>query len=340
MGRYLLRRVLQTIPLLFGLSIVLFALVNLLGDPTAVFAESRNPVSGQRRQEMIRRLGLDRPIFDQYVTWLIGNDWQQIDLRGDGTVMAPGTRKGVLRGDFGKSFTTGEPAMKRVFDRLPNTLALMGLSYFLVVALSIGVGTYSALRQYTFIDNVITALCFFFFSMPIFFLAIMVMFIFGVQFEQWGLPSLPFHGTGDGTLPSYLTHMILPVFCLVAIQVAGYIRYIRGSILDVMGQDYIRTAQAKGLPPRPVLLRHAFKNAALPLVTLIGLDLPALLAGAVVTESFFTWPGTGRLFIEALQQADFNVMMAILILLTIAVVLAQLLTDVAYTWLDPRIRYS
>jgi peptide/nickel transport system permease protein len=134
--------------------------------------------------------------------------------------------------------------------------------------------------------------------------------------------------------------MILPTFCLVAIGVAGYIRYIRSSMLDVMGQDYIRTANAKGLADRQVLTVHALKNASLPLVTLIGFDLPTLLAGAVVTEGFFSWPGMGRLFIESLGQADFNVMMTILMLITVAVVVFQLLTDIAYTWLDPRIRYS
>jgi peptide/nickel transport system permease protein len=340
MGRYLLRRVLQTIPLLFGISFILFAMINLLGDPTAVFAESRNPVSGQRRLEMIRRLGLDKPITEQYLIWLVGNDWQMVDLRGDGSLMQPGTRKGVIRGDLGRSFTTREPALQRVVSRLPNTLTLMIPAYLLTVLLAISIGTYSALRPYSFIDNVITGLCFFFFSMPIFFLALMVIYIFGVQFRDWGLPALPIHGTGDGTIASMIEHMILPTFCLVAIGVAGYIRYIRASTLEVLEQDYIRTAHAKGLEERWVLLGHALKNAALPLVTLIGLDLPTLLAGAVVTEGFFTWPGMGKLFIESLETADFNVMMAILMLITVAVVFFQLLTDVVYTWLDPRIRYS
>lgn len=340
MGRYLARRVLQTIPLLFGISFILFAMINLLGDPTAVFAESRNPLSGQRRLDLIRRLGLDKPITEQYLIWLIGNDWQIVDVRGDGSLMQPGTRKGVLRGDFGRSFTTREPALQRVLSRLPNTLTLMLPSYILIVLLSIAIGTYSALHQYSIIDHILTALSFFFFSMPIFFLALMLIYIFGVQFADWGLPSLPIHGTGDGTLPSLIEHLILPSFCLIAIGVAGYIRYIRASMLEVLEQDYIRTAHAKGLEQRHVVTTHAMKNAALPLVTLIGLDLPTLLAGAVVTEGFFTWPGMGRLFIESLAQADFNVMMAILMLVTVAVIVFQLLTDLMYTWLDPRIHYA
>jgi peptide/nickel transport system permease protein len=341
MGRYILRRLIQTIPLMFVISFMLFAMVNLLGDPTAVFAESNRPVSGNRRLELIRRLGLDKPVHLQYVTWLIGNDWEDIDVRGDGTLMQKGTRRGILRGDFGRSFAGGNrPVIDRINERLPNTLVLMLTSYGLVVFLSIIIGVYSAMRPYSFIDNMITGLCFFFFSMPIFFLAIMMIFIFGVLFYNWNLPTLPIHGTGDGTLGSLVQHMILPVFCLVAIQVAGYIRFIRSSVMEVMEQDYIRTAHAKGLSRRKVLLSHAFKNAALPLVTLIGLDLPALLAGAVVTENSFNWPGMGQLFIQSLQGADFNVMMAILILLTVAVIMFQLLTDLTYTWLDPRIRYA
>lgn len=340
MRQYLTRRVLQAVPLLMGISFILFAMINLLGDPTAVFAESRNPLSGERRLEMIRRLGLDKPITEQYIIWLFGNDWQMVDIRGDGTLLQPGTRLGVLRGDFGRSFTTHEPALNRVLERLPNTLLLMVPSYILILLLSIAIGMYSAVHQYSFVDNVVTALCFFFFSMPIFFLALMVIYIFGVQFYNWGLPSLPIHGTGDGTPLSLLEHMILPSFCLIAIGVAGYIRYIRGSVLEVLEHDYIRAAHAKGLKERRVLFVHAFKNAALPLVTLIGLDLPTLLAGAVVTEGFFTWPGMGRLFIESLEQADFNVMMTILMLITVAVIVFQLLTDIVYTWFDPRIRYA
>ncbi len=340
MGRYLARRVLQTIPLMFIISVILFALVNLLGDPTAVFADSNKPLSAARRLEMARRLGLDKPIHMQYLVWLVGNDWETIDVRGDGTLMQQGTRRGILRGDFGKSFVTREGAMDRVFERLPNTLILGLTSYGLVVFLSLLIGIYSALNQYSRMDNIITTLCFVFFSMPIFFLAIMVIYFFGIQFQQWGLPSLPIQGTGDGSLGSLVTHMILPVFCLVAIQVAGYIRYVRASVLEVMEQDYIRTARAKGLAERGVVNRHALKNAALPIVTLIGLDLPTILAGAVVTESYFTWPGMGLLFIQSLNQADFNVMMAILMLTTIAVIASQLVTDLVYTWIDPRIRYS
>ena len=344
MGKYLIRRILQSIPLLFIISVILFLLINALGDPLAIFAESRQRPTAEERQRIMRRLGLDQPIYMQYLTWLIGNDWQLVDVRGDGSVMEPGQRRGVLRGDFGQSFVTRQPAGTRINERLPNTLILMVPSYLLTVILALAIGVYSATRQYSFVDNLITGLSFFFYSMPIFFIALIMIYIFGLQFTRWGWPALPIGGMyypgRPQTLENLLPHMIMPVVCLVAIQLAGYVRFIRSSMLEVMGQDYIRTARSKGMREQRVVRVHALKNAALPLITLIGLDLPFLLAGAVVTESIFAWPGMGRLFIESLERSDFNVMMAILMLLSLAVVVFQLLTDIVYTWFDPRIRYN
>ncbi len=339
MTRYILRRILQSIPLLAIISFVLFAFTNALGDPLAVFAESRQRPTAAQREELRRRMGLDQPLLVQYFVWLVGNDWQMIDVRGDGTDMRPGTRRGVLRGDLGISFVTRKPAWTRIEERLPATLTLMVPAYTITVVLALGIGVYSATRQYTFIDNLITGTSFFFYSMPIFFIALMTIYIFGVQFTRWGLPALPIGGTGDGSTIDLIIHMIMPVFCLVAIQLAAYVRFIRSSMLEVMGQDYVRTAHAKGLSEGRVVRRHALKNAALPLITLIGLDLPFLLAGAVVTERIFAWPGMGRLFIESFERADVPVMMAILMLLCIMVVVFQILTDIVYTWFDPRIRY-
>ncbi|MBE0689886.1 MAG: ABC transporter permease, partial [Anaerolineae bacterium] len=331
MSQYILRRILQSIPLLFIISFILFAFTNALGDPMAVFAESRQRPSAAQREQMTRRLGLDRPLLEQYVTWLVGNDWQLIDVNGDGSALEPGTRLGVVRGDFGLSFVTRRPAWTRIDERLPATLTLMVPSYLITLVLALGVGVYSSIRQYTFVDNLITGSSFFFYSMPIFFIALLVIFIFGVQFSRWDLPALPIGGTGDGSFGDLIVHMLMPVFCLVAIQLAGYVRFIRSSMLEVLGQDYVRTAHAKGISERNVVQRHALKNAALPLVTLVGLDLPFLLAGAVVTERIFAWPGMGRLFIESFERADVPVMMAILMLLCGLVVAFQLLTDVVYT---------
>lgn len=339
MTQFILRRILQAIPLLFIISFILFVFSNSLGDPMAVFAESRQRPTAEQREILRRRMGLDRPLLEQYIIWLVGNDWMQVDTDGDGTVDAPGTRRGVLRGDLGLSFVTRKPAWTRIEERLPATLTLMIPSYLITLILAIGIGVYSALRQYTFIDNLITGISFFFYSMPIFFIALMTIYIFAVQFTQWGLPALPIGGTGDGTTGDLLRHMIMPLFCLVAIQLAAYVRFIRSSMLEVLEQDYVRTAHAKGLSESQVVRRHALKNAALPLVTLVGLDLPFLLAGAVVTERIFAWPGMGRLFIESFERADIPVMMAILMLLSVMVVFFQILTDIVYTWFDPRIRY-
>jgi peptide/nickel transport system permease protein len=344
MAQYLLRRVLQAIPLLLIISFILFWMINQIGDPLAIFAESRQRPTQQARQEMIRRLGLDQPIYIQYLVWLVGNDWMQVDVRGDGTLYEPGTRKGVLRGDFGVSFVTRAPAINRIWERLPNTLTLMIPAFTITVILAILIGVYSALNQYSLFDNLVTSAAFFFFSMPIFFIAMMCIYIFGLQFKLWGWPSLPIGGMytpGEPrTLLALVEHMLMPAFCLVAIQMAGYVRFVRSSMLEVLGADYVRTARAKGLRNPTITNRHALKNAALPLITLIGLDVPFLLAGAVVTEQIFAWPGMGRLFIESLDRADFNVMMLILMLVCVAVVVFQLLTDIVYTWFDPRIRYS
>lgn len=340
MAQYVLRRILQAIPLFFLVSFILFAFTNALGDPLAVFAESRQRPTAAQREQIMRRMGLDRPLHEQYITWLIGNDWRLIDVRGDGSELAPGTREGVLRGDLGMSFVTRQPAWTRIQERLPATLTLMIPAYLITLTLAIGIGVYSATRQYSLLDNVTTGASFFFYSMPIFFIALMTIYIFAVQFPRWNLPGLPIGGTGNGTFGDLILHMLMPIFCLVAIQLAGYVRFIRSSMLEVMGQDYIRTAHAKGLAEGKVVQRHAFKNAALPLVTLVGLDLPFLLAGAVVTERIFAWPGMGRLFIESFERADVPVMMAILMLLCFLVIFFQILTDVVYTWFDPRIRYS
>jgi peptide/nickel transport system permease protein len=344
MVKYIARRLLFSIPLLLVISVVLFILTNSLGDPLATFAETRQRPTAQQREEILRRLGLDKPILEQYIYWLVGNDWTLVDVRGDGEVYEPGRRRGVLRGDLGISTVTRQPAWTRIEERLPNTLTLAVPAYVITVVLAVLIGTFSAVRQYSFFDNLITGLSFFFFSMPIFFIGLMLIYIFGLQFERWGWQGLPIGGMytpGTGRqFGDLLMHMIMPVTCLIAIQLAGYVRFVRSSMVEVMAQDYIRTARSKGLGEGGIVRKHALKNASLPLVTLIGLDLPFLLAGAVVTESLFAWPGMGQLFIQSFERADVPVIMAILMLVSVMVVIFQLITDVVYTWFDPRIRYN
>jgi peptide/nickel transport system permease protein len=343
MGSYILRRLLQAIPLFLIITFVLFVLTQNLGDPLATLG-GRQRMRAADKARLMRQFGLDQPVVVQYVYWLIGNDWRQVDSDGDGTPDKPGNRKGVLRGDFGTSIVTRRPALEVISERLPNTLLLMLPAEFLIILLSLVVGVYSALRQYSVVDNVITSLSFIGFSMPVFWLALMLMYIFAVNFKQWGLPHLPtvgmFEPEAGKTPQQILWHMVLPVTTLTVISVAGYSRYVRASMLEVINQDYIRTATAKGLHQQAVLYGHALKNAALPLVTIIGLDLPLLLAGAVVTESIFAWPGMGRLFIDHTERADVAVIMGILVMISVAVVICQIVTDVIYAFLDPRIRLA
>jgi peptide/nickel transport system permease protein len=344
MTRYIIRRLLQAIPLLFLISVILFVLMQSVSDPLATMG-GRTVTRKADRERLTRQLGLDKPLHMQYLYWLIGNDWTKTDVDGDGVPETPGRRRGVLRGDFGTSLVNrGKPVLQVIWDRLPNTLLLMGVSEAAIILGALVVGMYSALRQYSLLDQVATAISFVGYSMPIFFLALMSIYLFAVNFKRWGLPYLPAVGMFDPqvgkTWGQVALHMILPVFSLSFMYFAAYSRYIRSTMLEVLSQDYIRTARAKGLPRSMVIFVHALKNASLPIVTVVGLDLPFLLAGAIVTERIFAWPGMGRLFLDHVGRGDTPVVMGILMLIAVAVVVFQLLTDVTYAWLDPRIRYN
>lgn len=311
------------------------------GDPVATLG-ARTPPKPEDKERLRRMLGLDQPTYVQYLTWLVGNDWQKIDMDGDGVPETYGPRRGVLRGDWGNSLVTRQPVLEMIGQRLPNTLMLMITAEIIIIIFSLTIGLYSALRPYSWIDNLLTGLSFIGYSMPVFWLALMLMYIFAVNFRKWGLPYLPTVGMFEpqiGKTPGELIkHMILPVTTLAIISIAGYSRYVRSSVLEVLGQDYVRTARAKGLRASLVVFRHALPNAALPFITLIGLDIPFLLAGAVVTERIFAWPGMGRLFLDHTERADFPMLMGILMLISIAVVIFQIITDVVYSFVDPRIR--
>jgi peptide/nickel transport system permease protein len=343
MTRYIIRRILQAIPLLLIISAVLFILANAMGDPLASFG-GRRRIRSSDRERLTRQLGLDQPALVQYAIWLVGNDWMKTDINGDGIAEEYGTRKGVLRGDFGTSFLERRPVLEIIGERFKNTMILMITSEIVILILSIIIGIYSALRQYSVLDNVVTALSFIGYSMPVFWLALILMYIFAVNFKQWGLPYFPTIGMYDlsigPTIGQIAWHLVLPVATISTISIAGYSRYVRSQMLEVINQDYIRTAYAKGLPERMVLLGHALKNAALPLVTIVGMDLPLLLSGAVVTESIFAWPGMGRLYWDAAKDSDIPVLMGILIIISVLVIVFQLITDITYTYLDPRIRYE
>jgi peptide/nickel transport system permease protein len=343
MTRYIVRRLLQAIPLLFFISLVLFILMQNLGDPLATMG-GRKVTRKEDRERLSRQLGLDKPIFVQYLYWLVGNDWAKTDMDGDGVPETPGVRKGVLRGDFGISLVNRKPVTEVIGERLPNTLLLMITAEVLILSAALLIGIYSALHQYSTLDNSITAVTFLLYSMPVFFFALITMYIFSINFKAWGLPYLPtvgmFEPESGKTVPQVAWHMILPVATLSFGFVAGYSRYIRSTMLESMGQDYVRTAKAKGLPKPQIIYIHALKNAALPIVTIIALDLPFLLGGAIVTERIFAWPGMGRLFLDHVSRSDTPVVMGILMMIAVAVILFQIIADILYAWLDPRIRYK
>jgi peptide/nickel transport system permease protein len=343
MTKYVIRRLLQAIPLLILVSFVLFVLANAMGDPLASFG-GRRRIRPQDRERLTRQLGLDQPIVVQYAIWLVGNDWMNIDADGDGVADERGTRQGVLRGDFGTSFMEKRPVMEIIAERVRNTLLLMLSSEALILIVALFVGIFSALRQYSTLDYVFTAFSFIGYSMPVFWLGLILMYIFAVNFKRWGLPYFPTVGMYDlavgPTVPQILWHLVLPVLTASIGFVAGYSRFVRSQMLEVINQDYIRTAYAKGVSRRRVITNHALKNAALPIVTLIGLDLPFLFSGAVVTETIFAWPGMGRLFWNAAQDTDIPIIMGILVITAVLVIVFQIVTDIAYTFLDPRIRYD
>jgi len=343
MTRYIIRRLLQAIPLLFIISLILFILMQNMGDPVATMG-GRKVTRSEDRIRLTRQLGLDKPIIVQYLFWLIGNDWTKADMDGDGIPETLGIRKGVLRGDFGTSLVNRKPVTEVIGERLSNTLLLMVTAEVIILCAALLIGIYSALHQYTAVDNTITTLTFVFYSMPVFFFALLAMYIFAVNFKAWGLPYLPtvgmFEPEQGKTVSQVAWHMVLPVATLSFGFIAGYSRYIRSTMLETMGQDYVRTAKAKGLPRTEIVYIHALKNAALPIVTIVALDLPFLLGGAIVTERIFGWPGMGRLFLDHVSRTDTPVVMGIMMMIAVAVIVFQLIADVLYAWLDPRIRYK
>jgi peptide/nickel transport system permease protein len=323
--------------------VVTFVLLKLVGDPLAYLTEDPR-ISEEDRFRRRALAGLNDPIPLQFVHWLIGDDWFQRDITGDGVPDVYGERLGILRGDFGESLRLNRPAQDVLLQKLPNTLLLGLTAYIVTVIVALVVGIFAALRQYSLADNVITAATFVMFAVPTYLVALFSVYVFAVQFRLAGLPYLPVQGMydprGDGSLGDLLWHMILPVFCLSSVNIAGYSRFIRASMLETINSDYVRTARSKGLPNSRVVYIHALKNASLPLVTLMGLDIPFILSGAVITEQIFSWDGMGLLFVNSLGALDAPVLVMFTLMTAIAVVILQLVADIVYAWLDPRVRYG
>lgn len=320
MGRYIAGRAVEALPLLLLVSIILFVIIQLTGDPLAAYTVD-STLTGEDIVRLRHYYGLDQPVPIQYLRWL-GN---------------------VLTGNWGTSFVSNMSVAELIAQRLPNTVLLVAGAYSIILVVAVVLGTYTAVHQYSPFDHVVTTLAFIGISIPSFWLGLLLLIFFAVQTRNLGLPYFPAGGMYDlavgPTVPQILWHLVLPSITLATVIAAGYIRYVRASMLEVIRQDYVRTARAKGLSEAVVLRRHAFKNAAIPLVTLMGLDLPRFLSGSVVVESIFAWPGMGRLFWEEAQRTDIPVLMAVLMFTSVLVVVFNLLADIAYAYLDPRIRY-
>lgn len=344
MTTYIARRLVQTIVLLFLLSIILFALVNLApGGPLSAYGQGRR-LRPEQAEILKRQFGLDKPLPLQYVYWLVGNDWTRVDTNGDGVADASGSRLGILRGDFGFSYRTRKPVLDEISQRFPNTIYLMSITMGLALLIAIPIGILSAVKQYSIFDFIATTFSFAGQAIPEFWLGLLLIIIFYVWLRNpfTGEPLLP-PGQMSGDNPSVMdsiSHLILPVLTGALGWVAWYSRFIRSSMLEILPLDYLRTARAKGASERMVVYKHALRNALIPIVTLVALDLPYIFTGAVLIETIFAWPGMGRLYYQSAVERDYPLLMAVLIIGAAFIILSNLLADVLYAILDPRVRYS
>jgi len=327
MASYTIRRLLQAIPIMLGISLLIFLIVQAApGEPVDRF---RTPnIKPEVLERLMAAYGLDKPIWQQYFAWLIT------------FFTFPWNEEA-----WGISFITNQPVRNMIFERLPATVLLMGTALLLTMVVSIPMGILAAVKQYSWTDKIISALGTIGYAMPSFLLGIYILFIGGVWLGEvtGGALYFPLFGRqslgSDGDPLDIAWHLVLPVLTLAIGSIAGYSRYLRASMLEVLRQDYVRTAKAKGLSSRRVTYRHTLRNALIPFITLIGLSLPALVAGAVITETIFSYPGLGQLTIQAIGQSDYPVIYATGMLTGLFVILGNLTADIMYGVVDPRIKY-
>ena len=321
MTRYFIRRLLEAIPLLLGISIVAFIIMQAVpGGPLSVYGNDP-AIQAEDIARLRDQLGLNQPLHVQYVRWL-GN---------------------VLRGNWGESYFLHRPVMELIGQRFPNTILLMGIGFMVSLLVAVPVGILSATRPYSIFDSLATSLALIGASVPIFWSGLVLIVVFNQQLRLLpggGMYSLAADYTGAEALVDRVRHLILPTIVLGLSFGGQYTRYVRSSVLEVVNQDYIRTARAKGLREWVILRRHALKNAAIPVVTVVALDMPFLVTGAVFTETIFSWPGMGRLFWEAAVKLDYPVLMAIMAIAAFLVVIFNLIADLLYAYLDPRLSYA
>jgi peptide/nickel transport system permease protein len=315
---YIIRKTLSSILVLFVASIVLFVLTNLSGDPLLQLRQ--NPqISGEDLERIAAEYGLDQPMYVQYGIWITD----------------------VLQGDFGTSFRQNTDVNSIIARSVWPTVLLMGSSLLLAVVIAVPFGVYSAIKKYSLVDKVGTFASFLGYSMPVFWLALILQLVFAVYLTNW-LGTRLFYVSGysmEGFI-DLLQHLTLPALSLAVIQIAEFSRFQRGAMLDVLSSDYLRTARAKGLSRRAVYLKHGLRNALIPTVTIVALSIGTIFGGAVVTETVFSWPGLGFLLVDSLFKGDYNVTRALLLIGAALIIVFNLVADIAYSFVDPRVRYD
>lgn len=349
MWRYVARRLVQAIPTLFGITILSFALMSAApGGPTAAMSFSPS-TSPEQRQRLEAQLGVNDPWLMQYIYWLVGDDWRMRDVDGDGEPDVQGQRRGILRGDFGNSFVSGSrPVMSIIGELIVPTLELTGSALLVGLLFGLPIGILAAINRGGAFDNVTRVMAVIFNAVPNFWLGLILILVF----SSW-LDIFPIAGrcpdptsaqllAGDLSCPPIwgrLEYLVLPTFTLGTVFIAGYSRYMRTAMLEVTSQDYMRTAKAKGLDGRTIWLKHGARNALIPIATFLGPAVTGLLGGAVLTETIFAWPGLGRKTISAVLQQDYPMIMASVIIGSVATILGYILSDILYALIDPRIRF-
>ncbi len=316
MVRFVARRVLESIPLLLGIAVLSFIFMQLApGGPDALFA--RNGRMSAEQLAIIRRsMGLDRPPHEQLLAWITN----------------------IFRGDLGVSYSQFRPVSEVIAEVFPNTVILMTAGLLISLVSSLIFGILAARRPYGIFDNVTSFLSYFGLAMPVFWFGLMLQLLFAVRLG-W-LPSAGMYSPDDGSVWDLLRHLLLPALTIAIGSIAGWSRYVRSSTLEQLSQDYVRSARSKGLSESRVMTDHVLRNSLIPLVTVVGIDVPLYLTGAVLTETVYSWPGMGRLFFDALTVRDYPVLMGILVLGAALIIVGNLIADLVYGFLDPRITYE
>ncbi|MDI6901495.1 MAG: ABC transporter permease [Anaerosomatales bacterium] len=319
MFKYVIRRIIQMVPVFLGVTLILFILRApgvLPGDPVRLITGEK-AISETLYQEIVEKHGLDQPLHVQYVRYL----------------------KGLTEGDLGTSYQKSRPVSDILLDKFPNTMRLAAVAILLEIIIGIAAGIISAVKRYSLLDVLVTLSTSILVSVPVFWLGMLMQVVFGIWFKRWGIPYLPISGMSSSDFPDWV-HLILPAITLASVSTAYVARIMRSQMLEVMGQDYIRTAHAKGLSERAVIRRHALKNALIPVVTFIGIDLGVMMSGAILTETVFNWPGVGLEIFLAIGTRDWPIVTGGVVIIVLLVMIINLLVDISYAFLDPRIRYG